>query len=98
MKSGYDIIKAPILSEKSYDHIAHKTYTFEVDKTANKVEIRKAVEEIFGVKVKAVRTVNKLGKMKRQGRTEGRRPSTKKAYVQLTSESKGIELFDGIAQ
>ena len=98
MKAAYDIVKAPILTEKSYDYIAHRVYTFEVAKTANKVEIRKAVEEIFGVKVQSVHTVNKLGKMKRQGRYEGRRASTKKAYGKLTGDSKGIELFDGIAQ
>ena len=98
MKSAYDIVKAPILTEKSYDYIAHRVYTFEVAKGANKIEIAKAVEEIFGVKVQSVHTVNKLGKIKRQGRFEGRRPSTKKAYVKLTNESKGIELFDGIAQ
>ena len=98
MKSGYDIIKAPILTEKSYDYIANRTYTFEVAKTANKVGIAKAVEEIFGVKVESVHTVNKLGKIKRQGRTQGRTASKKKAYVKLTADSKGIELFDGIAQ
>lgn len=98
MKTAYDIVKAPILTEKSYDYIAHKIYTFEVAKSANKIEISKAVEEIFGVKVVSVHTVNKLGKMKRQGRTEGRRPSTKKAYVKLSADSKSIELFDGIAQ
>lgn len=98
MKNAYDIIKAPILSEKSYDHIAHRVYTFEVAKTANKIEIAKAAEEIFGVKVQSVHTVNKLGKMKRQGRYEGRTASSKKAYVKLTADSKTIELFDGIAQ
>ncbi len=98
MKNPYDIVKAPILTEKSYDYIANKTYTFEVAKTANKIEIRQAIEQIFDVKVASVNTVNRLGKMKRQGRTEGRRPSTKKAYVTLTPDSKGIELFDGIAQ
>ncbi len=98
MKSAYDIIKAPILTEKSYDYIAHKIYTFEVAKDANKIEIRKAIEEIFGVEVESVRTVNRLGKMKRQGRFEGRRASGKKAYVKLTKTSKGIDQFDGIAQ
>ncbi len=98
MKNPYDIIKAPILTEKSYDYIAQKTYTFEVAKSANKIEIRNAVEQIFDVKVASVNTVNRLGKMKRQGRTEGRTPATKKAYVKLTPDSKGIELFDGIAQ
>ena len=55
MKSAYDIVKAPILTEKSYDYIAHRVYTFEVAKTANKIEIAKAVEEIFGVKVQSGR-------------------------------------------
>ena len=98
MKNAYDVVKAPILTEKSYDYIAHRTYTFEVAKSANKIEIAQAVEEIFGVKVESVHTVNKLGKIKRQGRTQGRTASKKKAYVKLTADSKGIELFDGIAQ
>ena len=98
MKNAYDVIKAPILTEKSYDYIAHRTYTLEVAKSANKIEIAQAVEEIFGVKVESVHTVNKLGKIKRQGRTQGRTASKKKAYVKLTADSKGIELFDGIAQ
>ena len=98
MKNAYDVVKATILTEKSYDYIAHRTYTFEVAKSANKIEIAQAVEEIFGVKVESVHTVNKLGKMKRQGRTQGRTASKKKAYVKLTADSKGIELFDGIAQ
>ena len=98
MKNAYDVIKAPILTEKSYDYIAHRTYTFEVAKNANKIEIAEAVEEIFGVKVESVHTVNKLGKIKRQGRTQGRRPERKKAYVQLAKDSKGIEFFEGMAQ
>ena len=98
MKNAYDVVKAPILTEKSYDYIAHRIYTFEVAKTANKIEITQAVEEIFGVKVASVHTVNKIGKVKRQGRTQGRTAAKKKAYVKLTADSKGIELFDGIAQ
>ena len=98
MKNTYDVVKAPILTEKSYDYIAHRIYTFEVAKTANKIEIAQAVEEIFGVKVASVHTVNKIGKVKRQGRTQGRTAAKKKAYVKLTADSKGIELFDGIAQ
>ena len=98
MKAAYDIVKAPVLTEKSYDHIADRVYTFVVAKSANKVEIAKAIEEIFGVKVQKVHTVNKMGKMKRQGRYEGRTASSKKAYVKLTADSKTIELFDGIAQ
>ena len=96
MKNAYKVIKAPILTEKSYDHIAHRIYTFEVAKSANKIEIANAVEEIFGVKVESVHTVNKLGKMKRQGRFEGRTASTKKAYVTLKENSKGIEFFDSM--
>ena len=85
-------------SSDPHRYIAHHIYTFEVAKSANKVEIAKAVEELFGVKVESVHTVNKLGKIKRQGRYEGRTASKKKAYVKLTADSKGIELFDGIAQ
>ncbi len=98
MKSPYDVIIKPVLTEKSYDHLAEKTYTFIVDKRANKTEIRQAVEAVFGVKVESVHTVNKLGKMKRQGRSVGRTSSTKKAYVKLKKDSDGIEFFDSIAQ
>lgn len=98
MKSPYDIIKKPVLTEKSYDHLSSKTYTFIVDRNANKLEIRAAVEEIFGVKVDTVHTINSLGKMKRQGAHMGRRASTKKAYVKLKKDSKGIEFFDSISQ
>ena len=68
---NFDIIKKPILSEKTYADIHNKKYAFVVDKDANKVEIKKAVEEIFGVKVKSVNTVNVNGKLKRQGKTQG---------------------------
>ncbi|MEG1752428.1 MAG: 50S ribosomal protein L23 [Christensenella sp.] len=98
MKDIHDIILKPILSEKSYDLIPKKTYTFLVNTKANKTQIKSAVEEIFEVKVKAVTTSRKAGKMKRQGKTEGRRPETKKAYVTLTKESKAIEFFDSMAQ
>lgn len=98
MKDIHDIIIKPILSEKSYDLIPKKTYTFLVEKGANKTQIKAAVEEIFEVKVKAVTTSRKEGKLKRQGRTEGRRPETKKAYVTLTEESKAIEFFESMAQ
>lgn len=95
--NAYDIIIRPILSEKSYDGIPSKTYTFQVAKTANKVEIKKAIEEIFGVKVEKVNTLNVDGKMKRQGRTEGRTADWKKAVVHLTSDSKAIEFFESLA-
>ena len=93
----YDIIIRPVLTEKSYDMIGEKTYTFIVDKRANKTEVKQAVEAVFeGVKVDRVNIVNHLGKMKRQGRFEGRRASTKKAYVTLKENSKGIEFFDSM--
>ncbi|MBR5236990.1 MAG: 50S ribosomal protein L23 [Clostridia bacterium] len=97
MTYAHDIIIKPIISEQSMDQIADKKYTFEVKKSANKIEIKKAVEEIFGVKVESVNTLNMLGKMKRMGRNEGRRPSWKKAIVKLTPDSKTIEFFDGMA-
>ena len=98
MKTPHDIIIKPVLTEKSYDHLADKVYTFIVDKKANKTEIKQAVEAVFGVKVDSVHTINNLGKMKRRGLHQGRRASTKKAYVKLKKDSKGIEFFDSIAQ
>ena len=98
MKSVYDIILRPVLTEKTYDSIADKRYCFEVDVHAGKTEIKAAVEEIFGVKVASVNTLRQEGKIKRQGRTQGRRPERKKAYVTLTKDSKGIEFFEGMAQ
>ena len=93
----FDIIRRPILSEKTYASIANKKYTFEVAKDANKVEIKKAVEEIFGVKVKSVNTVNVNGKFKRQGKTQGYTSDYKKAYVTLTADSKAIEFFESLS-
>ncbi|MBO4847912.1 MAG: 50S ribosomal protein L23 [Clostridia bacterium] len=93
----HDIIIRPVLSEKSYDMIGDKTYTFIVDKRANKTEIKQAIEAVFaGVEVEKVNVVNRIGKVKRQGRFEGRRASTKKAYVTLKENSKGIEFFDSM--
>ncbi len=94
---SYDIIISPILTEKSYEGIEGMKYTFKVDKRATKTQIKKAVEEIFGVQVAKVNTVNYDGKIKRMGRSEGRTPSFKKAYVQLTENSKRIEFFDSLA-
>ena len=94
---AYDIIKRPIITEQSMEAAAAKKYTFEVAKTANKIEIAKAVEEIFGVKVEKVNTLNMKGKTKRMGRyPEGRRPNWKKAMVTLTADSKTIEFFEGM--
>lgn len=98
MKSPYDIVLRPVLTEKSYDEMNEKKYTFEVAVDAGRTEIKYAVETIFGVKVKSVNTMRVEGKMKRQGRTMGRRPERKKAYVTLTKASKGIEFFEGMAQ
>ena len=97
MKSPYDIIKKPVLTERSYDAMADKKYTFEVAIGANKTEIKYAVETVFpGVKVESVNTMRTIGKMKRQGRTQGRTPEVKKAIVTLKKDSKGIEFFEGM--
>lgn len=93
-----DIIKKPVLTENSYDDIAVKKYTFEVDTRATKSDIRRAVEEVFGVKVAKVNTLRQVGKLKRQGYHIGRRPEVKKAFVTLTRDSKTIEFFDSLAQ
>ncbi len=98
MKTEYDIIIRPVLTEKSYATIADKKYVFVVDKTANKTQIKEAVEKIFGVKVESVNTLRTLGKIRRQGRTQGRTPEIKKAYVTLKKDSKPIEFFEGMAQ
>lgn len=99
MTKAYDIIKKPVLTEKSYDAMAQKKYTFEVAIGANKTEIKSAIEEIFeGVKVESVNTMRTLGKMKRQGRTQGRTPEVKKAIVTLKKDSKGIPFFEGMAE
>ena len=95
--TAYDVIIKPILSEKSYDGINDKVYTFEVAKEANKTQIKMAVEEIFKVKVQKVNTMNLDGKLKRMGRSEGRRPAYKKAIVTLTADSKAIEFFESLS-
>ena len=94
---AHDIIIRPVLSEKSYADIANKKYTFEVAKSANKTQVKKAIEEIFKVKVESVNISNVYGKIKRQGRHEGLTGSYKKAIVQLTSDSKTIEFFDSLS-
>ena len=96
MKTPHDIILRPVLTEKSYDGMADKKYAFEVAIDANKTEIKKAIETIFEVKVAEVNTVRTIGKMKRQGRTQGRTPEVKKAIVKLKKDSKGIEFFEGM--
>ena len=97
MMTSYDIIRRPIITENSMDQMADRKYTFEVAKEANKIEIKKAVEELFdGVKVEKVTTMRVLGKVKRMGANSGKRPDWKKAIVKLTADSKTIEFFDGL--
>ncbi|MCQ2602606.1 MAG: 50S ribosomal protein L23 [Clostridia bacterium] len=95
--ANYDIIIEPVLSEKSYDGISEKRYTFKVAKNATKTQIKEAVEQIFDVKVAKVNTANYDGKVKRMGRHEGKTASFKKAIVTLTANSKAIEFFESLA-
>ena len=91
-----DIIIAPVITEKSVMAMSDKKYTFRVADGANKIEIAKAVEEIFGVKVAKVNTISMKGKKRRMGRFEGYTSDWKKAVVTLTADSKTIEFFDGL--
>ena len=96
-KTAYDIIRRPIISEQSTEHVDLKKYVFEVDKDANKIEIKNAIEEIFGVEVSKVTTMNMKGKVKRTGRfPKGSRRDWKKAVVKLTDTSNTIEFFEGL--
>lgn len=95
-KFAQDIILKPVVTEESMMGTAYKKYTFVVAKDANKIEIAKAVEELFGVKVEKVNTINVRGHLRRYGRFEGYKPSWKKAIVTLTEDSKTIEFFDGM--
>ena len=97
MKTAYDIIKRPVITEQSMADTEMLRYVFEVAKDSNKIEIAKAIEEIFNVKVIKVNTLNMQGKLKRTGRyPAGRRASWKKAMVTLSADSKPIELFEGV--
>ena len=96
MKTAYDIIKCPLVSEKSMDDAQERKYTFKVDPKATKTQIKAAVEEAFGVEVVKVNTVNYDGKLKRQGLTMGRTASYKKAIVFVSENSKTIEFFEGL--
>ncbi len=97
MKNAHDIIIRPIISENSMSQLADRKYTFEVALSANKIEIKKAIEEVFpGVKVEKVSTMRVLGKVKRMGRTEGKRADWKKAIVKLEEGSKTIAFFEGL--
>lgn len=96
MRNPHDIIIKPVVTERSMDDMNDNKYTFVVDKKSNKTEIKSAVEKVFDVKVEKVNTMNMLGKIKRQGVHVGKRADWKKAIVTLTSDSKGIEFFDGM--
>ncbi|MCF0150003.1 MAG: 50S ribosomal protein L23 [Firmicutes bacterium] len=96
MKTAYDIIKCPVISEKSMDDAQERKYTFKVDVKATKPQIKAAVEEAFGVDVVRVNTVNYDGKVKRQGVNVGRTPAYKKAVVFISETSKTIEFFEGM--
>lgn len=96
MKAPQDIIIKPVITEKSMDELQNGKYTFKVAKNANKIEIKKAVEALFGVEVAKVNTLNVNGKVKRVGRFEGRTSDWKKAVVTLTEDSKTIEFFEGM--
>ena len=97
MKTAYDIIIKPVITEQSMEATDEKKYVFKVANDANKTEIKKAIEQIFDVKVERVNTIRMDGKEKRQGAAPaGRRASYKKAMVKLTADSKTIEFFEGM--
>ena len=89
-----DIIKRPVITERSTDLMSEKKYTFEVDVRANKTQVKDAVQEIFGVKVEKVNIMNYKGKFKRMGKHAGYTNKRRKAIVKLTADSKEIELFE----
>ncbi|MDD3840377.1 MAG: 50S ribosomal protein L23 [Clostridia bacterium] len=96
MRSPHDIVIRPVLTEKSYDQMDEKKYTFIVDKKCNKIEIKEAIEQLFDVEVEKINTINMTGKFKRLGIHMGKRPDYKKAIVKLTEDSKAIEFFEGM--
>lgn len=89
-----DILKRPVITERSSEQMEFNKYTFEVDTRANKTQIKDAVEEIFGVKVAKVNVANYKGKFKRMGRHAGYTNKRRKAIVTLAADSKDIELFE----
>jgi large subunit ribosomal protein L23 len=96
MSNARDIIKRPVITERSTEIMGDKKYTLEVDYHANKTQIKDAVEEIFGVKVDKVNTINRKGKLKRVGRYTGLTARKKKAIVTLTADSKELDFFEGV--
>lgn len=96
MKTPYDVILKPVISEKSMEDAQNKKYTFKVSVDANKTQVKQAVEEIFDVEVKKVNIMNVVGKQKRMGRNVGMTAASKKAIVTLTEKSKEIEFFQSL--
>lgn len=94
--TSYDIIRKPVITEKTMNDMAERKYTFIVDINSNKSQIKRAVEEVFGVKVANVQTLRTMGKTKRMGVHVGKRADYKKAIVTLTEDSEGIEFFEGL--
>ena len=94
--TAHEIILRPIVTEKSMTGIANKSYTFQVASSATKIDVKHAVEELFGVQVRKVNTLHVRGHMRRQGRSQGMTPAWKKAVVSLTAESKPIDFFEGM--
>ena len=96
MKAAQDIIIAPVITEQSMASFTDKKYTFKVATDATKIDVARAIEELFGVKVEKVNTMNVSGHTRRMGRYEGKTASWKKAIVTLKKDSKTIEFFDGL--
>ena len=101
MRTVWDIIKSPVITEKALvakeeTQDRRQLLTFRVDRRATKPEIKNAVESIFQVKVDQVRTANFLGKMARRGKTQGRKPSWKKAYVTLKHGEKPVDYGEAV--
>ncbi|MCL2436679.1 MAG: 50S ribosomal protein L23 [Clostridiales bacterium] len=96
MKTPYDIIIKPVISERSMDEVQNRKYTFKVAKAANKTQVKLALEEIFGIEVEKVNIMNVKGKVKRMGRTVGKTADSKKAIVTITKKSKEIEFFQSL--
>lgn len=96
MKDPRDIIKRPVITERTSEYMSEMKYAFEVDIRANKTEIKKAVEAIFNVKVTNVNTMRVPGKLKRYGKYSGYTPEWKKAIVKLSPDSKPLEFFEAV--
>ena len=96
MKTAYDIIIKPVISERSMDDAQNRKYTFKVATDANKTQVKTALEEIFDIEIAKVNVMNVRAKKKRQGRTAGMTSASKKAIVTLKPTSKEIEFFQGL--